>query len=179
MASDIWLPWLRATELGAASLIRPPDGARYGDGLWTLADSESAPELIDVYRSQRAEDGKPDGEIILQALVAWGPDDDAALDGARVWKGAQPPEFYVDDWHDPAAMYRHGEQTITDEDFREQAIIAADPDEHIRRLRHLEKLGATTVAVMNCSGADIQGSISVYAELVLPELRQVNQPAHA
>jgi coenzyme F420-dependent glucose-6-phosphate dehydrogenase len=145
--------------------------ARYGDGLWTLADPESAPHLIDVYRSQRAEDGKPDGEIILQALVSWAQDDEAALEGARVWKGAQPPAFYVDDWHDPAAMYRHGEETITDDEFREQAIISADPNEHVRRLRAVEELGATTVAVMNCSGADIEGSIGVYAEHVLPELR--------
>ena len=54
---------------------------------------------------RRARDaGSEPGEIVLQAMVAWGPDDDAALEGARVWKGAQPPEYYVDDWHDPAAM---------------------------------------------------------------------------
>jgi coenzyme F420-dependent glucose-6-phosphate dehydrogenase len=164
--------YVSAFHPGAARLA-----ARYGDGLWTLADPERAPALIEVYRAQRAADGKPEGEIILQATVAWGADDDAALEGARVWKGAQPPEFYVDDWHDPAAMYRHGEETVTDEQFRERAIISADPDEHAHRLRQIEKLGATTVAVMNCSGSDIERSIGVYAEHVLPALRQPMQSA--
>lgn len=147
--------------------------ARHGDGLWTLADPETAPDLIEVYRSERAELGKPQGEIVLQAMVAWGPDDGAALEGARVWKGAQPPEYYVDDWHDPAAMYEHAEETMSDDEFREKAIISADPGEHVRRLREVEEMGATAVAVMNCSGADIEGSIRVYAEEVLPQLRRV------
>jgi coenzyme F420-dependent glucose-6-phosphate dehydrogenase len=147
--------------------------ARYGDGLWTLADPAAAPDLIEIYRNEREELGKPEGEIILQAMVAWGPDDEAALEGARVWKGAQPPEYYVDDWHDPAAMYEHAEETMSDDEYREKAIISADPAEHVRRLREVEELGATIVAVMNCSGADIDGSIRVYGEQVLPELKRV------
>jgi coenzyme F420-dependent glucose-6-phosphate dehydrogenase len=145
--------------------------ARHGDGLWTLADPESAPELIEIYRSERSELGKPEGEIILQALAAWGPDDDAALEGARVWKGAQPQEYYVDDWHDPAAMYQHAEETMSDDDFKEKAIISSDPAVHVRRLREVEELGATIVAIQNCSGADVEGAIRVYADEVLPQLR--------
>lgn len=145
--------------------------ARYGDGLWTLADPDSAPELIAVYLAQRAEDGMDDGEIILQASVSWGADDDAALEGARVWKGAQPPEYYVDDWHDPEAMYRHAEETISDDEFREKVVISSDPAEHVRRIREVESLGATTVAIMNCSGSDPERAIEIYGEQVLPELR--------
>jgi coenzyme F420-dependent glucose-6-phosphate dehydrogenase len=145
--------------------------ARYGDGLWTLADPDSTPQLIEIYRSQREEDGKDQGEIVLQSLVAWGPDDEAALEGARVWKGAQPPGYYYDDWHDPQAMYEHAEQTISEEEFRRKAIISADPHVHIERLQQVAQLGATGVAVFNCSGADPEGSIRVYAEQVLPALR--------
>lgn len=153
--------------------------ARHGDGLWTLADPETAPDLIETYRNERAELGKPEGEIVLQVLVSWGPDDDAALEGARVWKGAQPPEYYVDDWHDPVAMYEHAEETISDDEFREKAIISADPAEHVRRLREAEELGATTVAIQNCSGADVEGSIRIYAKEVLPQLRSVGATSSA
>jgi coenzyme F420-dependent glucose-6-phosphate dehydrogenase len=145
--------------------------ARYGDGLWTLADPAAAPALIEAFRTQRAQDGRDAGEVILQVLIAWDVDDDAALEAARPWKGAQPSEYYVDDWHDPRAMYEHAEATTTDEAFMQSAIISADPSEHIRRLREIEELGATIVAVMNCSGRDPEGAIRVYQEKVLPALR--------
>ena len=35
----------------------------------------------------------------------------------------------------------------------------------------LERLGASTVCVMNCSGSDPHGLIRMYGERVLPELR--------
>src|SRR5436189_43041 len=38
--------------------------ARWGDGLWTLADPESAPAVIDAYRSGCDAAGKEPGEII-------------------------------------------------------------------------------------------------------------------
>jgi hypothetical protein len=49
----------------------------------------------------------------------------------------------------------------------------SEPLEHVRRLREVEDLGATVVAVMNCSGAGIEESIRVYAREVLPQLRGV------
>ena len=140
--------------------------AKYADGVWTLGDPESAPKVIDTYKGAG---GK--GEIILQALVSWAETDEEALEGARVWKGAQPDEYYVDDWHDPKQMYEHAEQSISDDEFKEQAIISADPKEHVNELEQLKELGATTIAVMNCSGADPEGAIRTYGEHVLPKLR--------
>jgi hypothetical protein len=35
--------------------------------------------------------------------------------GKAVERNAQPPEYYVDDWRDPAAMYEHGERTVADD----------------------------------------------------------------
>lgn len=77
----------------------------------------------------------------------------------------------MDDWHDPQQMYEHAEETISDDEYREKAIISADPAEHAKRLGELKELGATTIAVMNCSGADPEGAIRVYGERVLPKLR--------
>jgi coenzyme F420-dependent glucose-6-phosphate dehydrogenase len=144
---------------------------RWGDGLWTLADPEKVPEILDAYRSAADDAGRRPGEILLQAGFSWAPDDGAALEGARVWKGAQPDEFYRDDWHDPRAMYEEGERQVSDDDLKESFIISADPEVHVERLREIEKLGATTVVAMNNSGADPHGAIRVYGETVLPALR--------
>jgi coenzyme F420-dependent glucose-6-phosphate dehydrogenase len=140
--------------------------AKYADGLWTLGDPEQAPQMIETYKGAG---GK--GEIVLQALVSWAGTDDAALEGARKWKGAQPPEYYVDDWHDPQKMYEHAEETISDDEYKEKAIISADPEQHVQKLQQLVEMGATTIAVMNCSGADPEGAIRTYGEQVLPKLR--------
>jgi coenzyme F420-dependent glucose-6-phosphate dehydrogenase len=106
-----------------------------------------------------------------QTGFSWAPSNDAALEAARVWKGAGPPEYYVEDWHDPLAMYEHAEKTIDDDAFRELQILSADPDVHLERIRAVEKLGSTIVVLMNISGADPLAAIDVYAERVLPALR--------
>jgi len=142
-----------------------------GDGLWTLADPESVPKILDAYRGAAEDAGREPGEIILQAAFSWAGDDAAALEGARVWKGAQPKEFYVEDWHDPAAMYRHGAEQVSDDDLEEAMIISSNPEAHLERIREVEEMGATTVALMNNSGADPLGAIQVYGESVLPQLR--------
>jgi coenzyme F420-dependent glucose-6-phosphate dehydrogenase len=127
--------------------------------------------VIDAYRSAAEDAGREPGEILLQAGFSWAEDDDRALEGARVWKGAQPDEFYTDDWHRPKDMFEEGERQVSDEELAEGFIISSDPDEHAERVREVEKLGATIVVLMNNSGADPLGAIGVYAEHVLPALR--------
>jgi coenzyme F420-dependent glucose-6-phosphate dehydrogenase len=144
---------------------------RHGDGLWTLADPERAPEIIDAYRSAAEDAGREPGEILLQIGFSWAESDDAALEGARVWKGAQPDEFYSDDWHDPKAMYERGAQQVSDDDLKEAFVISSDPDVHAERIREVERMGATIVVCMNNSGADPHRAIEVYRDRVLPALR--------
>jgi coenzyme F420-dependent glucose-6-phosphate dehydrogenase len=144
---------------------------RHGDGLWTLADPESVPDLIDVYKGAAEDAGREPGEIVLQAAFSWAEDDDAALEGCRVWKGSQPKEFYRDEWHDPQAMYEEGEKQVSDEELKEDLIVAADPEVHVERIREVEGMGATIVALMNNSGADPLGAIDVYKDKVLPRLQ--------
>ena len=86
------------------------------------------PEILDAYRGAADDAGREPGEIVLQAAFSWAADDDAALEGARVWKGAQPKEFYIEDWHDPEAMQEHAEEQVSDEELKEAMIISADPD---------------------------------------------------
>lgn len=152
-----------------------PDAAgvagRLGDGLWTLADPEQAPDLIDAYRAACDDAGREPGEIILQAGFSWASDDDAALEGARVWKSTMAAEFFTDDWHDPKAMYEHAKSKFSDEEFLEQYIVGSDPEHHAGRIREIEELGATVVCLQNASGADPIRALAVYGESVLPALR--------
>jgi coenzyme F420-dependent glucose-6-phosphate dehydrogenase len=145
--------------------------ARRGDGLWTLADPEQAPGIIDAYRGACEDDGKEPGEIILQAGFSWAEDDDAALEGARVWKSTQIPDYFTDDWHDPRAMYERAEKEVSDDDFKEAFIVSSDPEVHAERVREVERLGATVVCLQNGSGAAPEQALRVYGEQVLPALR--------
>jgi coenzyme F420-dependent glucose-6-phosphate dehydrogenase len=144
---------------------------RLGDGIWSLADPETVPDLIEAYEEGCKDAGKERGEIVLHAPFSWAESDEAALEGAREWKATVPDEFYVDDWHDPAAMIKHAEETVSDEEFAQSAILSADPAEHVQRIREVEELGATTVVLMNVSGKDPLAALKVYGEQVLPKLR--------
>jgi coenzyme F420-dependent glucose-6-phosphate dehydrogenase len=162
--------WVSAFGPQAAAVA-----GRHGDGLWTLPDPESTPEVIEAYREARREagrDGDGDGEIVFQALVSWAETDEQALEAARKWKGSQPDETYRDDIHVPQQVYERGERETTDEEFVSSAIIGADPAMHADRLRELGELGPSVVVLQNNSGADPMGAIRVYGEAVLPRLRE-------
>ena len=145
---------------------------RLGDGVWTLGDPESAPEIVEAYRAAAADAGREPGEVVLQGSFSWAESGEAALESARVWKGAQPMEFFRDDWHDPGAMYEEGERQVSDDELREAVIVASDPEDHVERIRQLVEMGATIVPLQN-SSSDPIAAIGVYGEDVLPALREV------
>ena len=145
--------------------------ARRADGLWTLADPDQAPGVVDAYRGACEDAGREPGEVILQAGFSWAEDDDAALEGSRVWKSTQIPDYFTDDWHDPRAMYERAEKEISDDDFKEAYIVSSDPDVHAERIREVERLGATVVCLQNGSGSAPEQALRVYGEQVLPALR--------
>jgi coenzyme F420-dependent glucose-6-phosphate dehydrogenase len=144
---------------------------RRGDGVWTMGDPEMAPDVIDAYRGACDDAGREPGEIILQAGFSWAEDDDDALEGARVWKSTQVPDYFTDDWHDPRAMYERAEDEVSDDDFRDSYIISSDPGHHVERIREVEQLGATVVCLQNGSGAAPLRALEVYGESVIPALR--------
>jgi coenzyme F420-dependent glucose-6-phosphate dehydrogenase len=146
--------------------------ARWGDGLWTLGDPEQAPEVIDAYREACAREGREPGEIILQSGMAWAADEQEAIAGARRWKPTQLPELYTDDISDQEEMQRRADAQMTDEQFaKEGFIVSADPDEHVERIREIERLGATVVSLQLIGQADPLGTIRIYGDRVLPALR--------
>jgi coenzyme F420-dependent glucose-6-phosphate dehydrogenase len=161
--------YVSAFHPGAAKVA-----GRFGDGLWTMADPETAPDLIDTYRGAADDAGRKPGTIVLEAGFSWAPNDDEALEAMRVWKGSVPDDHFTDDWFDPQAMYQHGEDEVSDDEFKEQFLIAADPDEHVARIRDLEKLvdgDDAIVKLSNFSGPNAIEAIRVYGEQVLPKLR--------
>jgi coenzyme F420-dependent glucose-6-phosphate dehydrogenase len=158
--------YLSAFYEGAAELA-----GRLADGVWTLADPQTAPKVIAAYRRACAQAGREPGEIILQGVFSWAEDDETALESAREWKGTMVDAHYTSDVHDPAQIYRNGEEQVPDEEFKTQVIASSDPATHVKRIKTLEKLGATTMVLMNVSGADPHSAIRVYGEHVLPELR--------
>jgi coenzyme F420-dependent glucose-6-phosphate dehydrogenase len=139
---------------------------RRGDGLWTLPDPDSTPEVIEAYRN-----GGGDGEIVFQVLVSWAPTDEEAVEQARKWKGAQPQEHFTADWHEPRKMYEHGEEEMSDEEFAGSIVAASDPEEIQERLRELEQLGATVLVLQNNSAGNVERAIEVLGRDVLPALR--------
>ena len=95
-----------------------------------------------------------------------------ALEQARVWKGAAPPEYYVDDWFDPVAMYRARRAGDLRRGVRRgRPSSRPTPEVHVERIRELEALGATIVKLTNISGPTRSRAIRVYGEQVLPRLR--------
>jgi coenzyme F420-dependent glucose-6-phosphate dehydrogenase len=146
--------------------------ARFGDGLWTMGDPEQAPEIIDAYRTACDAYGREPGEIIFQAGFAWADDERAAIEGARHWKPTQLPEVYIDDIADQDDMQRRADVQMSDEQFaREGFLISSDPDEHVERIREMERAGATVISLQLIGRADPFGSIRTYGERVLPVLR--------
>ena len=143
---------------------------RLADGIWTLADPQKAPAVIAAYRRGAEESGREPGEVILQGLASWAPDDEAALEGAREWKGTLVDENYTEAVSDPAEVGAKGEE-VSDRLFRTMGLIGADPDEHVKQIKMMRGMGATAIVIMNVSGADPLGMIEVYGEHVLPALR--------
>jgi coenzyme F420-dependent glucose-6-phosphate dehydrogenase len=145
---------------------------RWGDGVWTMGDPETAPEVIEAYRESCAEHDREPGEIIFQSGFAWAEDEQAAIDGAKRWKPTQMDTVYRDDLHDPAEMQRVAEQEVSDEAFaKEGFIVGSDPEEAVARIREMEGLGPTTICLQLIGQADPIGAIATYGERVLPALR--------
>jgi coenzyme F420-dependent glucose-6-phosphate dehydrogenase len=144
--------------------------ARLADGIWTLADPQKAPAVIAAYRRAAEQAGREPGEIILQGMASWAEDDDAALESSREWKGTLVDENYTEPVFDPAEIGASGSQ-VSDTKFKAMGLIGSDPDQHVRKIKAMQQLGATAIVIMNISGKDPLGMLRTYGEHVLPRLR--------
>jgi coenzyme F420-dependent glucose-6-phosphate dehydrogenase len=143
---------------------------RLADGVWTLADPQKAPAVIAAYRRACEQAGREPGEVILQGMVSWAETDEAAFDGAREWKATLVDAHYRDPVADPAQIQANGRE-LSDTMFKAMGLVSSDPKTHVRKIKTMQQLGATAIVLMNISGADPHGTLRVYGESVLPELR--------
>jgi coenzyme F420-dependent glucose-6-phosphate dehydrogenase len=145
---------------------------KYGDGVWTMGDAETAGEVIEAYRESCSAHGREPGEVIIQSTFAWAADERAAIEGMRRWKPTQLPEVYRDDISDQAAMQRLADARMSDEELARNVVVGSDPEEHVARIREIQEIeGATVVCLQLIGSADPLGSIRTYGEKVLPVLR--------
>ncbi len=143
---------------------------RLADGVWTLAHPVKAPRVIAAYRKAAQEAGREPGEIILQGIAAAAETDDLALESSREWKATLRDEPYAEDVADPAQVGQLGED-LSDRKYKMMAMLGPDPAKHVRQIKAMQAMGATAVVVMNVSGADPLGTVRLYGEHVLPQLR--------
>jgi coenzyme F420-dependent glucose-6-phosphate dehydrogenase len=144
---------------------------RLADGIWTLADPQKAPSVIAAYRRAAEEAGREPGEIILQGMASCAEDDDEALESSREWKGTLVDQNYTEAVYEPAEVGAKGSQ-VSDAKFKAMGLIGSDPDQHVRKIKAMQQLGATAIVVMNISGKDPLGMLRTYGEHVLPRLRE-------
>src|SRR5579862_53005 len=144
---------------------------RLADGVWTLGDPRQVGGVVSAYRRGAEEAGREPGEIVLQTLASWASDEEVAMDAAREWRGTLVDAHYTDAIADPAEIGRNGEEEVSDATLKAMTIVSSDPGDHVKKIRMLERLGASAVVVMNTSGPDALSMIRTYGEHVLPELR--------
>jgi coenzyme F420-dependent glucose-6-phosphate dehydrogenase len=147
--------------------------ARHGDGLWTLGDPKTAPQIVDAYKKACAANGREVGEIVVQAGFHLGEPEEAIIKATKKWKTTQFPEYYRDDHHDLDKMAAEAEERMSDEEFAHQGfLVSADPQEHIDRIRQMMDIdGVTIVCLQGIGDHDPLTSIRRYGEEVLPALR--------
>ena len=76
-------------------------------------------------------------------------------------------------------MQRRADAQMSDEQFaKEGFLVGSDPEEHIERIRDMERAGATVICLQLIGRADPLGSIRTYGERVLPELRRQAARSH-
>jgi coenzyme F420-dependent glucose-6-phosphate dehydrogenase len=145
---------------------------KHGDGLWTLADPEQAPEVIEAYRKACSDNGREPGEIIVQSGFCLADDEDAAIAATRKWKATQLDESYLRNFHDPAEMFAKADAEVSDEEFAKQGfIVGSDPEFHVERIRAMHALEPTVISLQGIGDIDPVASVQRYGREVLPVLR--------
>ena len=144
--------YLSAFHEGAAELA-----GRLADGVWTLGDPRKAAPVIAAYRRGAEEAGREPGEIILQTLAAWGDDRRGRARGlARVEGHARRRALHRPDRR-PGGDRPERRGAGRGRAARVDGDRLGRPGHAREEAQALEKLGATAVCVMNCSGADPHG----------------------
>jgi coenzyme F420-dependent glucose-6-phosphate dehydrogenase len=160
--------------IAAAGALIAKYAGRMGDGL--ICTSGKAPEfytetVLPKVLEGRAEAGSraPDYARMIEVKVSFDTDRQRAMEDTRHWAVlALTPEEKTS-VHNPEEMERLA-AGLSAERAASRWIVSTDPDEHVERIGYYVDLGFTHL-VFHAPGPDQERFIKLYAEHVLPRLR--------
>lgn len=141
-------------------------GASWADGLLTVSQPEEAlRSVVDAFRDGGG-DGKP---MILQAKVAYGPDDATALRSAHEqWKANIFSSDVLATLALPA-QFSAAAEFVRPADVATHVRVSSDAERHAEWIAAYAELGFDAVYVHNVTTSQAE-FIEAYAERVLPQL---------
>jgi coenzyme F420-dependent glucose-6-phosphate dehydrogenase len=107
---------------------------------------------------------------MIEMKVSYDPDRQRALANCRQWAALSLPGEVKRDVEDPREMERLADELSTEEAAK-RWLVADDPDAHVEQIAPYIELGFSNL-VFHLPGNDQGRSISLYAEQILPRLRQ-------
>jgi coenzyme F420-dependent glucose-6-phosphate dehydrogenase len=145
---------------------------RLADGLLLAVQAANQPEeLFRAFEDGARKAGRDPERLekVVELLVSYDEDYDAALKSCRFWAGCMLPMFFKYDVSDPREIEAHG-NFVGDEAIAKRWIVATTAEEHIKRLERYVKAGFDHLFFVS-SSPDEKKFIRFYGEKVLPHLR--------
>jgi len=156
------LGWPKVAELAG----------RLADGILLPADLNKAKELFQAFENGAKKAGRDPKSLekVVEVLVSYDEDYEAALKACRFFTGPMLPLFFKYDISDPREIEEQGE-LVGDDAIAKRWIVATTADEHIKRVKEYVKAGFNHLYFVSLS-PDESKFIKFYGEKVLPHLRE-------
>ena len=143
---------------------------RIGDGFVTTSPDT---DMIKEFRDAGGV-GKP---VIAGYKVAWGTDDDAAIDAAhRLWANSGLPGELAQVLPS-RAHFEQASQLVTRESTRDSIAYGSDVDRHVAAFKPYAEAGVDAVHISQMGGREAktsaEGFFEAYRDHVLPRLREI------
>jgi G6PDH family F420-dependent oxidoreductase len=143
---------------------------RIGDGFVTTSPDT---DTIKQFRDAGGE-GKP---VVAGYKVAWGPDDDAAIDIAhKLWGNSGLPGELSQVLPSPA-HFEQATQLVPRESTRNSIAYGADVDRHVAAFKPYAEAGVDSIHISQMGGREaktsLEGFFEAYRDQVLPRLREI------
>ncbi len=127
-------------------------------------DVEQLERVASAFRNQAP--GKP---VYVKAQLAYGEDDQAAMQGAYdQWRTNAVAGPVTENLRTTEQFDEVGE-TVTEEQVRQTVFVSGDPDEHVEWLRDLEDVGVEKIFLHDVT-REQEAFVEAFGERVLPEL---------
>jgi len=145
---------------------------RHADGLLLGPDLQQAKELFQAMENGAKKAGRDSMSLerIVEILVSYDEDYEAALKGCRFWAGSMLPVFFRYDISDPREIEACG-SFVGDEAIAKKWIVATTAEEHIKRIQNFIGAGFNHLYFVS-SSPDERKFIQFYGQKVLPHLRE-------